>query len=72
METFTPSLYSPQNWWTRFIHNTSLGAWLKGLIWKTADKVSYVGADFDGKKGAKECFKDLKSNTTYVDITSHN
>ncbi|MCJ1388705.1 monooxygenase [Xylographa bjoerkii] len=64
MSTFTPSYYTPRNWWTRFLHRTSLGGWTKDLIWKTADKVSRTGADFDGRVNARESFKKLKPSTT--------
>lgn len=63
MSTFTPSYYTPQTWWTRFLHRTRPGNWMVSQIWSTADKVSRDGAKFDARPEALATFKNLKPNT---------
>lgn len=63
MSTFTPSYFTPQTWWTRFLHTTRPGNWIVSQIWNTADKVSRDGAKFDARPEALANFKNLKPNT---------
>lgn len=65
MSTFTPSYYTPETGWTRFLYQTRVGNWLVSQIWNTADKVSRDGADFDRRPRALESFKKLKPSTMY-------
>ena len=66
MSTFTPSLFTPQTWWVKFLHRTAIGNWIVNQIWNTADKVSRDGADFEGRPEAQESFKKLKPSTMFV------
>lgn len=63
MSTFTPSYFTPQTSWARFLHKTTIGNWMVNLIWNTADKVSRDGANFDKRPNASETFKELKPST---------
>ena len=63
MSTFTPSYFTPQTSWARFLHRTAVGNWLVNQVWNTADKVSRDGANFDGRAKASETFKELKPST---------
>ena len=63
MGTLQPSPFTPQNRWTRFVHNTTLGQWVLSMVWNTADEVSAGGAEFHNRPGALESFKNLKPST---------
>ncbi|MCJ1423179.1 hypothetical protein MMC29_001060 [Sticta canariensis] len=63
MSTFNPSYFTPQTWWTRFLHGTGPSNWMVSQIWNTADKVSRDGANFDARAEAHTSFKSLKPNT---------
>ena len=63
MSTFTPSYFTPQTKWTRFLNKTAVGNWMVSQIWNTADNVSRAGANFDKRPGALESFKKLKPST---------
>lgn len=63
MSTFTPSYFTPQTSWARFLHRTTIGNWMVNQIWNTADKVSRDGANFDKRPNASESFKELKPST---------
>ncbi|MCJ1378871.1 monooxygenase [Xylographa soralifera] len=64
MGTFSPSCYASKNWWTWFLYKTSLGGWIKGLVWRFADQAASAEADFDGRINAGESFKKLKPSTS--------
>lgn len=58
--TLSPSIFNPDNWWTRFLHTTEWGGKLVNSIWIGADKETREIADFDGRKGALKGFRNLK------------
>jgi hypothetical protein len=68
MSCFTPSYYTPQNKFTKFLHATGLGNSIVTQFWRTADKVSRDGANFDKRPKALDSFKKLKPDTMYVII----
>ncbi|KAL2036379.1 hypothetical protein N7G274_010900 [Stereocaulon virgatum] len=58
--TLSPSVLTPDNRWTRFIHRTNLGQKIVNAVWGGADKETREGADFDRRKGALKGFENLK------------
>lgn len=65
--TISPSILNPDNWWTRFINGTALGQKLASSVWDGADKETRDGADFDGRKNAREGFENLRPGAPLVD-----
>ena len=58
--TLSPSVLSPENWWTRFLHGTNLGRKITNIVWVGANKEVWEGAKFDERPDALEGFADLK------------
>ena len=58
--TLSPSIFNPDNWWTRSLHRTEWGRKLVNSVWNGADKETREDADFDGRKGALKGFENLK------------
>lgn len=64
--TLSPSIFNPDNWWTRFLHGSNRGRNIVESIWNGADKETREYANFDGRSGAKEGFEKLKPHAPYV------
>ncbi|ESZ97631.1 putative dimethylaniline monooxygenase [Sclerotinia borealis F-4128] len=59
----SPSCFTPTSWWTRAIHQSSIGNHLTTKIWKGADKTAADLANFDTREGALPGFGSLKPDT---------
>ena len=51
--TLTPSFLSPDTWWTRFLHGTSLGNKLVDFVWTAADKETRRELTAEGRDAIK-------------------
>jgi dimethylaniline monooxygenase (N-oxide forming) len=60
VSTLSPSIFNPDNWWTRFLHGTDRGRKIVNSIWNGADKETRDEANYDGRKGALKGFEKLK------------
>ena len=63
LSTLSPSCFTPQNWWTRFLHGTSNGRNILSKVWSSADKTCRDAANYHGRSGARKGFENLESNT---------
>ncbi|KAI4209546.1 MAG: hypothetical protein LQ351_007537 [Letrouitia transgressa] len=61
--TFSPSVLSPDTWWTRFLHRTKIGQKVTNAIWDGADQGTCEDANFNGRQNALEGFVNLKPHT---------
>lgn len=61
--TISPSIFNPDNRWTRFLHGTDRGRKLVSSIWAAVDKETREGAGFAGREGALEGFENLAPHT---------
>jgi dimethylaniline monooxygenase (N-oxide forming) len=61
--TMSPSIFNPDNWWTRFLHGTHQGRKIVKSIWDGADKETREVADFVGRPGALKGFENLEPPT---------
>ncbi|PQE07410.1 flavin-binding monooxygenase protein [Rutstroemia sp. NJR-2017a WRK4] len=59
----SPSCFTPKSWWTRTIHQSSLGNNMTTKIWKGADKAAANLASFYSRDGALPGFENLKPDT---------
>ena len=64
--SLSPSIFAPNNCWTRFLNCNSLGQKLVRSVWEGADKETREGADFNGRPKALGGFHNLKPQTPYV------
>ena len=60
VSTLSPSIYNPDTWWTRFLHDTNSGQKIVNAVWGGADKETRANADFDRRHNALTGFKNLK------------
>lgn len=63
VSTLSPSIFNPDNLWTRFVHGTNLGQKIVDAVWGGADKETRADADFEGRRDALKGFEDLKPFT---------
>jgi hypothetical protein len=56
----------PASSWQRFLYNTRLGSWVFGKFRAFLSSQFVVNAKYDGRPGARETFKDLKSDIDAV------
>jgi dimethylaniline monooxygenase (N-oxide forming) len=56
----SPSIFNPDNWWTRFLHGTDRGRALVNSVWNGAENEASEEANFDGREGAMNGFARLK------------
>ena len=61
--SFTPSLFNPSNWWTRFLHSSTYGVKMLSAFWDTVNKEALADADYDGRKSLQG-FKLLKPHSS--------
>ena len=60
--TFTPSVFSSSNWWTRFLHESYYGRKILHSFWSLVDSQIRDEANFDGRH-AKKGFRKLSPHT---------
>ncbi|KAL8906326.1 MAG: hypothetical protein Q9207_002101 [Kuettlingeria erythrocarpa] len=58
--TLSPSLISPDTWWTRFLFGSRIGQKIVNAVWVGADKEIRDGANFHGRANALPGFADLE------------
>jgi dimethylaniline monooxygenase (N-oxide forming) len=51
--TFTPSIYNPENLWSRFLHSSSYGIKLMRWFWNAVNKETLSDANYDGRDSIK-------------------
>ena len=61
--TFSPSIFSPDTWWTGFLHGTNLGQKVVNALWAGLDQGTRADANYDGRENALEGFKNLNPYT---------
>jgi len=64
MSTLQPTFMNPDNWWTRFLHSTGMGARLVGWIFDKADAQIRSRAAYKERKSSKG-FEKLEYETGY-------
>ena len=58
--TLSPSLISPDTWWTRFLFGSRIGQKIVNAIWVGADREVRDGANFGNRPNALPAFADLE------------
>ncbi len=58
--TLSPSLISPDTWWTRFLFESRIGQKIANAVWVGADREMRNSANFHGRADASPGFADLE------------
>ena len=60
VSTLSPSIFNPDTWWTRFVHDTNFGQKIVNALWGDVEKKTRANADFDRRHNALKGFENLK------------